>query len=247
MEILPIKLRTLTPPKDDLCEAIIRSRLKLKEGDIVAVSSKVVSIAEGRTLPIDSIDKDALVEREADWFIRIPTGKYRRTFTVAAGGMASSSGIDQSNGNGHYILYPKDPFESAKKIRKELMRLYGIKTLGLIITDSTSIPLRRGAIGFALAWDGFVPLKDYRKSKDLFGRPFKAEIANIVDGLAAAAVVSMGEGNEGTPVAIIRGANVVFGNRKSKEPLAVAPKDDIYAPLLFKNWKKGGKGSRSGT
>jgi F420-0:gamma-glutamyl ligase len=241
MEILPIKLRALKAPQDDLRGAVSRSRLKPKEGDIIAISSKVVSIDEGRTLPVAGTDKDRLVEREADWFIRIPGGIYRHTFTIAKGGMASSSGIDQSNGNGHYILYPKDPFVSAKHLRRWLMKTYGVKKLGVLITDSTSIPLRRGAIGFALAWDGFAPLKDYRKSKDLFGRPFRAEVANVADGLAAAAVVTMGEGNESMPLAIIRGADVVFGNRKSKEPLAVAPKDDLYAPLLFKNWKRGGK------
>jgi coenzyme F420-0:L-glutamate ligase len=240
MEILPIKLRALKAPQDDLPGAILRSRLKLKEGDIVAISSKVVSIDEGRAVPVEGTDKDTLVEKEADWFIRIPNGKYRRTFTIAAGGMASSSGIDQSNGNGHYILYPKEPFESAKRLRRWLMKTYGVKKLGMLITDSTSIPLRRGAVGFALAWEGFLPLKDYRKTKDLFGRPFKAEVANIADGLAAAAVVAMGEGNESTPLAIIRGANVIFGNRKSKEPLITAPKDDLFAPLLFKNWKRGG-------
>lgn len=241
MEILPIKLRALKAPQDDLHGAMLRSRLKLKEGDVVAISSKVVSIDEGRTLPVEGTNKDRLVEQEADWFIRIPSGTYRRTFTVAKGAMASSSGIDQSNGNGHYILYPTDPFASAKRLRRWLMKEYGVKKLGVLITDSTSIPLRRGAIGFALAWEGFIPLKDYRKTKDLFGRPFRAEVANIADGLAAAAVVAMGEGNESTPIAIIRGANVVFGNRKSKEPLITAPKDDLFAPLLFKNWKKGGR------
>jgi len=248
VHILPIKLRPLLAPKDDLHTAIEVAKLKLKDGDILAVSSKVISIHEGRTLPIEGVDKDVLVEQEADWYIRFPQNLHKKLFTIAKGGMASSAGIDQSNGNGHYILYPSDPFMSAKRIRTWFMKTYGIKTLGVIITDSTSMPLRRGAIGFALAWDGFSPLKDYRTTKDLFGRPFKAEVANITDGLAAAAVVAMGEGNEGTPLAIIRGANITFGNRKTKEPLITAPEDDMFAPLLFrKPWKKGGQGSRNGT
>jgi F420-0:gamma-glutamyl ligase len=109
-----------------------------------------------------------------------------------------------------------------------------------------SIPLRRGAIGFALAWDGFVPLNDYRKKHDLFGREFRAEVANVADGLAAGAVAAMGEGDESTPVAVIRGAKVVFGNKKTKEPLITAPEDDMFAPLLFsKKWRRGGQGSRT--
>lgn len=241
MELIPVRLRALKAPKDDLVAALHQARLALKEGDIVAISSKVVSISEGRTVPVEGTDKDALIEREADWYVNLP-GKYRSRFTIAKGAMAGSAGIDQSNGNGHYVLYPEDPFASAKRLRRALMRMSGKKRLGVIVTDSTSIPLRRGAIGFALSWDGFVPLKDYRKSKDLFGRAFKAEVANIADGLAAGAVVAMGEGNEGTPLAIIRGAPVEFGNRKTKEPLITrAPQDDLFAPLFFsKRWKRGG-------
>jgi len=244
MEILPIRTRTLRAPKDDLLDALARAKLQLKEGDILAVSSKVLSIHEGRTLPIESVDKDKLIEREAEWFIRFPKNQHKKLFTINQGGMASSAGIDQSNGNGHYILYPDDSFKSAKKLRTFLIRKYGLTNFGVLITDSTSMPLRRGAIGFALAWDGFVPLKDYRKTKDLFGREFRAEVANIADGLAAGAVVAMGEGNESTPVAIIRGAKVEWGNKKTREPLVTAPEQDMYAPLLFsKKWKKGGRGS----
>lgn len=242
MQILPVHTRTLIAPQDNLMETIKQSRLRLQEGDIVAISSKVVSIDEGRTLAIEGVNKDILVEKEADWYIRFPKNEHKKVFTIAAGSTASSSGIDQSNGNGHYVLYPKDPFKSAKRLRRWLMKTYRIRTLGVLITDSTSVPLRRGAIGFALSWDGFVPLKDYRKEKDLFGRPFKAEVANIADGLAAAAVVAMGEGAEGTPLAVIRGASVVFGNKKTKEPLITAPEADMYAPFLMtKRWKKGGR------
>jgi dihydrofolate synthase / folylpolyglutamate synthase len=243
MELIPIRVQPLAAPKDDLASALAASRLKLKEGDIVAVSSKVVSIDEGRTVPVEGTNKEKLVEQEAEWYIRFKDAKYRHRFTINQGAMTSSAGIDQSNGNGYYILYPIDPFKSAKRLRAMLMKAHGIKRLGLLITDSTSIPLRRGAIGFALSWDGFVPLRDYRTKKDLFGRPFKAEVANIADGLAAGAVVAMGEGAEGTPVAIIRGADVVFGNRKTKEPLiTAAPEDDLFAPLFFsRRWRKGAK------
>ncbi len=249
MEILPIRVRPLRAPQDDIRTAFAASRLKLKDGDIVAVSSKVVSISEGRTVLVEGTDKEKLVENEADWFIRTDSSKYRRRFTIAKGAMAGSAGIDQSNGNGYYVLYPTHPFVSAKRLRAWLIKTYGVKKIGVIITDSTSIPMRRGAIGFALSWDGFVPLRDYRNKKDIFGREFKVEVANIADGLAAAAVVSMGEGDEQTPVAVIRGATVEWGNRKTKEPLiTAAPKDDMFAPLLFmsKGWRRGRSGrSRS--
>jgi F420-0:gamma-glutamyl ligase len=154
-----------------------------------------------------------------------------------------SAGIDESNGDGHYILYPEDPFKSAKRMRTWLMKQYGVRELAVIITDSTSIPLRRGAIGFALAWDGVDPMRDYRNTPDIFGRLLKIEVANLIDPLAAAAVLEMGEGDEQTPVAVIRGAkNIRMKNNSPKgEQLIVSPEDDIFAPLLWrKGWKKGG-------
>ncbi len=119
-----------------------------------------------------------------------------------------------------------------------------MKNLGVIITDSTSVPLRRGAIGFALAWSGFKPLRDYRGSKDLFGRVFEIEIANLADSLAAAANLLMGEGTECTPLAVIRDAPGVVFTDSDREPkgseLRVAPANDLFAPLLFvgKKWKR---------
>lgn len=241
MEIIPIKTRVLKAPKDDLLGALYSSKLKLKEGDIVAISSKVVALDEGRAILNLSIEKRELVKKHADLYLEMPRNTYRTIFTYTKGTLAGSAGIDESNSGGYFVLYPKDPFKSAKRIRKALMKHYGVKKLGILLTDSTSVPLRRGAIGIALAWDGFRPLTDYRNRKDLFGRTFKMEIANIVDGLAAGAVVAMGEGAESTPAAVIRGAPVVFGSIKTKEPTIVTPEDDIFAPLLFaKKWKKGG-------
>lgn len=249
MQITPIKTRPLRAPKDSLLDAIRKSKLSLKDGDIVAISSKVVSINEGRTVAIDQIpDKEKLIEQEADWYLKAPkASRYRRRFTINAGAMAGSAGIDESNGDGYYVLYPKDPFRSAKKLRAALMKEYGVKELAVIITDSMSMPLRRGAIGFALSWDGIDPLRDYRGTPDIFGRIINVELANLIDALAAAAVFSMGEGAECTPLALIRGAeHVSFKNRspRNKAQLIVEPEDDVFAPFLLHKsfkWKRGGK------
>lgn len=249
MQITAIKTRPLHAPQDSLLEAIKKSKLSLKDGDIVAISSKVVSIDEGRTVAIDQIpDKEKLIEQEADWYLKAPkASRYRRRFTINAGAMAGSAGIDESNGDGYYVLYPTDPFKSAKKLRAALMKEYGVTELAVIITDSMSMPLRRGAIGFALSWDGIDPLRDYRGTPDIFGRLIKVELANLIDALAAAAVFSMGEGAECTPIALIRGAeNISFKNRSSrnKAQLIVEPEDDVFAPFLFHKsfkWKRGKK------
>ncbi len=234
------------PPQDSLTEALAISKLSLRDGDIVAISSKVVSIDEGRTVPIEGNDKEALILKEADWYMKAPrTSRWRSRFTIAKGTMVGSAGIDESNGSGSYVLYPKDPFKSARRLRAWLMKQYGVKELGVIITDSTSLPLRRGAIGFALSWDGIDPLRDYRGTPDIFGRLIRIELANLIDALAAASVLEMGEGNEQMPVAVIRDAkNIVLKNRsKRKDQLIVEPENDVFAPLFWgKKWKRGGSG-----
>lgn len=198
-------------------------------------------------MPVEGTDKEKLVRKESDWYFNAPkTSRYRHLFTIAKGYMAGSSGIDESNGNEHYVLYPKDPFRSAQLLRAWLRKTYKVDRIAVIVTDSASLPLRRGAIGFALAWDGIDPLRDYRGTKDIFGRAIRVEMANLIDSFAAAAVLEMGEGNEQTPVAVIRGAkNISYKNRSSKkEPLIVIPEDDIFAPLFWrKGWKKGRRGN----
>lgn len=244
MQVTAYRLRALKAPKDSLKEAITASALKLKEGDIVAISSKVVSIGEGRCVPVGSVDKEQLVKSEADWYLKPRASRWRRIFTIARGALVGSSGIDESNGSGHYVLFPEDPFKSARELRVWLRKTYGIEKLAVIITDSTSLPLRRGAVGFALSWDGIDPLRDYRGAKDLFGRTIEIEMANLIDSLAAAAVFEMGEGSEQTPIAVIRGIkNVAFKNRsKEKDQLIVDPEDDLFAPILWRGaWRRGGR------
>jgi len=237
------RLRPLLPPQDSLKDAFSKSDLSLKDGDILVISSKVVSIDEGMCTLISNTDKNTLIKQEADWFYNAPkTSKWRHLFTITKGAMSGSAGIDESNGNKHYVLYPKDPFKSAKRLRHLLMKMYRVKQLAVVITDSTSIPLRRGAIGFALAWDGIDPLRDYRGTLDIFGRKIQYEMANLIDAIAAAAVLEMGEGDECLPVVIIRDLkNIVFKNRSSsKEGLIVEPENDVFAPLFWrKGWKKG--------
>jgi len=243
VELTPFKLTVLKPPKDDLLAAVLASKLTLKDGDIIAVASKVVSVGEGRCVPTTSVSKEKLVEQEASRIVK-EKPRWGSRFTITRGVLIRAAGIDESNGRGHYILWPKDPQKSAAQMRLALMRHYKVKKLGVLITDSISTPLRRGAVGFALAWAGFEPLFDYRRSKDLFGRTIQVEQANLVDGLAAAAVVAMGEGSERTPVIRIRNAPEKIWQRRKKgygwDSLRVPLKGDLFSHfLLGTKWKKG--------
>lgn len=206
---------------------------------ILVITSKIVSICEGSYLPIKNTEKEKLIKKEADFYF--PTKQ--RTFTMQNGFLMTAAGIDESNGSKNYILWPRNPQETANKIRKHLQQKYSTKKIGVIITDSRSIPFRRGVVGMPIAYSGFSPFKDYRGKEDLFGRKIKSVMANLVDGLAIAAVTVMGECNEMTPLAII--TDIPFIEFKKENPsleelnfLQVAPEEDIYAPFFKKiRWK----------
>lgn len=242
MEILPIVTGLMIPPKDDLCEKIARADVVLQEYDVVAVSSKVVAIDEGRcTKKSESVGREVLAKREADAFIERAESPGGHTLITRMGSaFVGFSGVDPLGE--YYVLWPSEPQKSAERLLSWLKKQYGISHLGLVITDSHSVPLRRGVIGFAIAWAGFQPLVDSGKTEDFFGGVTTGTTINLPDSLAAAANLVMGEGNEQTPLAIIRGAPYIqnpLPPRRGKEgAFEVLPEEDIYAPF-FKQapWK----------
>lgn len=250
MIVTPIKTAKMLPPQDDLEKLLTDSISKLAENSIVAIASKIVAIGEGNCLAADEVkDKDQLIAQQADLYLsRDMVPEQWMTHTVKENNLVGSAGIDESNGNGYLILWPKNPKHSVKQIWSFLREKYQVKNLGVILTDSHSVPMRRGLVGFALSYYGFQPLRDYRGSDDLFGRELKISQTNIADGLAAAAVMVMGEGNEQTPVILFEDVGEI-----SFDPDAVSDKpwsefevkmeEDLYAPFLTAvPWKKGGSG-----
>ncbi len=99
MQFIPIKTRILEPPKDNLFAVLDESLFGLKEGDIIAVSSKVVSISEGNCVPISSVEKSELVKQEAE--LLIPRSYWPSPLTVKHNAFIGTAGIDESNANGH--------------------------------------------------------------------------------------------------------------------------------------------------
>src|SRR3989344_4516367 len=157
MIIKPIKTRPLLPPKDDLLGALSKSIKSLKEKDIVVITSKVVSIWQGRCVPVSQVhDKDSLVMAEADKYLpRVMAPGALVMHTIKDNIFIPSAGIDESNADGHYILWPKNSKLVARELWKWLRNKYKVKKLGVIITDSHTIPLRWGVLGISLAYYGF--------------------------------------------------------------------------------------------
>jgi len=234
MEYIPVVTRILRPPVDDLLAVMAESLPALFEGDIVVVSSKVVAIDEGRCLPVVGTDKEALIATEAQ--LVIPRTNYKRPLIVSRHAFVSGAGIDESNGNGYYILLPEDVFKSAKRLHTHLCSTYGLTNLGVIITDSASGPFRFGAKGVALSWWGIEPLQNHIGRADLFGREIRYERSNLVDGIAAGATVVGGEVDEATPIVIARGVpRVTFVEDDTRDQLLAPFADDTFR-VLYEQW-----------
>lgn len=232
LQVFPIKTQVYSPGQD-LLQFILSSLgdRGLRNGDILAVTSKVVSLAENRLVRRESIDKRELIEQEADQILAELA--HNCTLTLKHGLMMISAGIDESNSpTGEYILYPIDPWKSAADLCRILKEKFQLQDLGLILTDSHTIPLRRGVVGISLAHSGFRGTKNCIGEADLFGRPLKFTHQDLADGLAAAAVLVMGEGNECQPLALIENAPVIFLNGEDDSPLRLKPEEDLYYPFF---------------
>lgn len=250
MKVTPVKTHKITSRDSDLIKILDRYIIELAEKSVIAISSKVVSICEGSIVPAKKLTKDMLVEAEADYFLPKGLNKYGFHITIKNGTIIASAGIDESNGNGNYILWPRDSQKTANAVRKYLTLKHRIKDVGVIIVDSKTVPLRWGTVGTTLAYSGFSALNNYVGKKDLFNYRMRVTRSSIYEGLGAAAVMTMGEGNESTPIAILTELPFVTFQRRnptSKElkSLSISIKDDVFAPILTKvKWLSGKKKSK---
>lgn len=237
MLITPIKTPLVRVKGCSLLELIDRAVRRMPERSILAVTSKVVSLCEGSMVPLAGADKDALIRKESDYYIPSEKNKWGITLTLTRNILIPSAGIDESNADGTYLLWPRAPQKTANTLRAHLARQFKRRAVGVLITDSKTAPLRRGTTGVALAHSGFDALTDYVGSNDLFGKPFRVSRRSVVDGLASAAVCAMGEGREQTPLALI--SDIPFVRFRPRNPtktelefLHIPLKEDLYAPIV---------------
>lgn len=223
MKITPVKTK-LFREGASLPDFIFAYVPRLKNGSVLVVSSKIVSLSEGRTA--DPKDRERLIKKESTRAV-----KTKKVWLTEKDGMLmANAGIDESNGNGKIILLPKDSYTSAQKLRTVLKKKFKLTKLGVIVADSVPMPRRKGVVGVAVGYAGFKGVRDYKGKKDLFGRAFAFASSNIADSLASAAVVVMGEGSERQPIAVIENTPVVFGDADKKE-MRISRKDDMFGAL----------------
>lgn len=224
---------------DDIFKILDEYLPEVNENSVIAITSKVVGICENRVVKIGgSVNKRDLIKSEAEFILDDGESNGSGIFlTVKEGILIPTAGIDESNGDGFYILYPKNPMGSAKYIWEYLATRSGIRNFGIILTDSKSSPLRRGTTGISISWCGLKPVYSYVGKPDIFGRELEVTSSNIIDGLAAAAVLVMGEGDELCPIAVLEDIPKAefTGSPPSETEIAsvkISLEEDIYAPLL---------------
>ena len=229
MIVYPLR-SSLARPGDSIpdlfCKALAKNRMRLETRDILAVSSKIVGIAENRIRYLDSIKpgskarslarKHSLtppfaqaVLDEADIVVG---GVKGALLTVKNGDAVANAGIDRKNAPEEaVVIWPRNADLSAVKIRQSIRRRSG-KSVGVVIVDSRVSPMRLGTTGFAIGCAGFEPVEDLRGGVDLFGRRIEITFRAIADGVAASAQLVMGEASDQIPFAIVRDAPVGLSN-----------------------------------
>lgn len=234
MKFIPVKTRPMLPPRDNIYPILDASLPKLREGDVLFITSKILAIHQGRCVKMaPGVKKEKLIIKESELYAKSHLKSWKGLYlTVKENTLIANAGIDESNANGYYILWPKNSSKLAKEIRAYLCKKFKIKNLAVVVTDSHVIPLRQGTLGISIGFYGMEPIYDYRGKPDIFGRVLKHTTKNIVDALSATAVTLMGEGSERTPMMLLRGAKFVsFTNKATHQKAVVAPKNDLYSPL----------------
>ncbi|MEV0946027.1 coenzyme F420-0:L-glutamate ligase [Rhodococcus sp. NPDC049939] len=230
IEILPVAGLPEFRPGDDLSAAIVEAAPWLRDGDILVVTSKVVSKVEGRIVssPTDPDERDAtrrrLVEQEA---VRVLAQKGRTLITENRLGIVqAASGIDGSNVDGSELaLLPEDPDSSARTLRDEISAVLGV-SVAVVITDTMGRAWRNGQIDAAIGAAGLPVLHAYAGARDGQGNElFVTEVA-VADEVAAAGDLAKGKLG-GVPVAVVRGLEFV-DDRSSAQDLIRRGSEDLF-------------------
>lgn len=249
MQITAVKTHKITVKDKDILSVVDKYIDNFEENSILVVTSKIVSLCEGNV--VDSkANKDDLVKSEADMYLPKETNTYNLYVTIKNNVLAVNAGIDESNSSDGYVLWPENPQKSANEIRTFLRNKFKLKNAGVIITDSKTTPLRYGITGIGIAYSGFRAINNHIGEADIFGRELKMTTVNVMDGVAAAAAVVMGEASEQTPLAVVN--DLPFVKFQENDPaneelesLNIDPITDVYGEILKNiSWKPGSKKNR---
>ena len=230
LRVVPVPGLPEVRPGDDLAgmvAAACEAAIGLRDGDVVVVTQKVVSKAEGRLVEIDpEIGHRPIVEAESVRILR------RRGDLIIAetehGFVCANAGVDLSNVEaGQAALLPEDPDRSARRIRDALTHRFGVE-VAVIVSDTFGRPWRRGVTDIAIGVAGLRPVIDLRGTADALGRELQVTEVAVADELAAAAELVMGK-STGIAVAVLRGVDPAWlGDGSVVDDLVRRPDEDLF-------------------
>jgi coenzyme F420-0:L-glutamate ligase/coenzyme F420-1:gamma-L-glutamate ligase len=222
--------------------AISHSQIEIQNDDILVVTHKIVSKAEGRVIDLASIkpstkairmakehDKDPrimeLILNESTQILRAKNGII--ISETKHGFVCANAGVDQSNVEGDTaVLLPVAPDESASRLQDAVKKKVG-KEIAVVITDTFGRTFRNGQTNVAIGIAGINPIKSYVGTYDMYGRKLRVTEIAVADEIASAAELVMGKA-EGTPVAVVRGYNFERASRSSVKSLLRAKERDLF-------------------
>ena len=226
IRILPVRGLPEVTLGDDLAE-MIAGVAELADGDVVVVTQKVVSKAEGLVVDLDpEVGHKPLVEAES---VRVLRRRGDLVISETAHGfVCANAGVDLSNvAEGTAALLPVAPDRSARRIRDALRHHTGVK-VAVVVSDTFGRPWRRGVTDVAIGCSGLRPVIDLRGTTDALGRELQVTEVAIVDELAAAAELVMGKA-ENVPVAVVRGVDPSwFGEGGVVDDVVRDPSEDLF-------------------
>lgn len=251
LEVIPISIPSEIKPNDNLIDIILSSLhksnslgIKIKNKDILVIAQKIISKQEGmfvelaRVIPSKQaleikkcVDKDPrlieLILQESRKIIKI----FNKTMIVETnqGFICANAGIDQSNvskNQDRVLLLPRNPDQTASRIRREIKRKTG-KEIAVIISDTFGRPFRNGQTNVAIGVSGVKPIKSYIGKKDMYGNVLKVTEIAIADEIAGASELVMGKSNK-IPAVIIRGFNFTIARKSNIKDLNRREKLDMF-------------------
>jgi len=207
ISLIPVTGLPEVQPGDVLADLIADATDAIRHGDVLVVTQKIVSKAEGRLIavdPDDPLSHKAAVEAES---VRVLRRRGELIMTETRHGfVCANAGVDLSNvARGQAALLPLDPDRSARRIRDGLRARLGVE-VGVVVSDTFGRPWRRGVTDVAIGIAGVAGVVDLRGTEDALGRTLMVTEVCVADEIAGAAELVMGK-SAGVPVAIVRGVD----------------------------------------
>ncbi|HJU79735.1 MAG TPA: coenzyme F420-0:L-glutamate ligase [Nitrososphaeraceae archaeon] len=246
-QIIPILIKDDISKGDDVAGLIIKAikerNESLLENDVVVITHKIISKAEGKTtdlstiVPSEESDKISLNTGKDPRLVELIISqsneivKIERDIIIAEtkhGFVCANAGIDASNvgkSSNHVVLLPDDPDESARRIRNDIKSRTNIN-VSVIISDTFGRPFREGQVNVAIGSAGINPILSYVGNTDMYGKILKVTEIAIADELASAAELVMGKSSR-IPVVIVRGCNYISGDYSISQ-ITRSKEDDLF-------------------